>query len=184
MYKNKSQINFESVVKTHQEKVRNTCFRFVKNQDDAEDIAQEVFIQIYNSFSDFRQESQLSTWIYRIAVNKSLDYIRKMQRKKRFAQLISIFKNTDEEFNEIELPSQANPQFELEEKERKIILDNAIAGLPESQKSAIILSRYENFSNEEIAQILNTSVSAVEALLNRGKKNLRKLLKNYYEKIF
>ncbi|MBL1214370.1 MAG: RNA polymerase sigma factor [Ignavibacteriae bacterium] len=174
--------DFKSIVENLQEKVRNTCFRYVNNVEDADDIAQEVFIQVYESMSHFREESQISTWVYRIAVNKSLDFLRSKKRKKRFGQLTSLFRSTEEGEEIIEIPSYGTPEQELEDKERKEILDWAIAKLPENQKTAIILSRYEGFSNKEITEIMNMSLSAVEALMFRAKKNLQKQLKDYFEK--
>lgn len=176
-----SQIDFKSLVESHQEKVRNTCFRFLKNREDADDVAQEVFIQVYESLGHFRDDSELSTWIYRIAVNKSLDFIRKKKRKKRFAQLTSLF-GFSEEKEEIVLPADGNPQEDMEKKERKQILDSALDQLPENQQTVITLSKYEGFSNKEIATIMELSLSAVEALMHRAKKNLHKLLYDYYEK--
>ncbi len=76
--------DFKSIVENLQEKVRNTCFRYVNNVEDADDIAQEVFIQVYESMNNFREESQISTWVYRIAVNKSLDFLRSKKQKKTF----------------------------------------------------------------------------------------------------
>ena len=178
---NEEYSDFKSLVDNYQEKVRNTCFRFVNNRDDADDIAQEVFIQVYDSLSHFRNESQLSTWIYRIAVNKSLDFIRKKKRKKRFAQLTSLFNNEDEG-EEIYLPTEGNPQKDLEDKERKQILDWAINQLPDNQKIAITLSKYEGFSNKEIAEIMSLSLSAIEALIHRAKQNLHKELYKYFDK--
>lgn len=173
--------DFKLIVENFQEKVRNTCFQFVNNRDDADDVAQEVFIQVYDSLSYFRNEAQLSTWIYRIAVNKSLDLLRKKKRKKRFAQLISIFKS-DDEGEEIFLPINDNPQQELEDKERKQILNWAIDQLPDNQKIAIALSKYEGFSNKEISEIMHMSLSAVEALIHRAKQNLHKQLYKYFDK--
>lgn len=175
------QLDFESLVKHNQEKVRNICFRYVKNVDDADDIAQEVFIKVYESLDNFRAEAELSTWIYRIAVNKSLDFIRKQKRKKRFGQLTSLF-GFNEDKEEIILPAESNPQMDVEDKERKQILDSALDRLPENQKTAITLSKYEGFSNKEITEIMNMSLSAVEALIHRAKKNLHKQLYNYFEK--
>ncbi|KAA3615850.1 MAG: RNA polymerase sigma factor [Calditrichaeota bacterium] len=174
-------IDFRSIVEAHQEKVRNTCFRFVKNKEDADDVAQEVFIQVYESLTHFREEAELSTWIYRIAVNKSLDFIRKKKRKKRFAQLTSLF-GFNEDNEEIILPADDNPQQDIEQKERKLVLDSALEQLPENQRTAITLSKYEGFSNKEIAEIMAMSISAVEALMHRAKKNLQKLLFNHFEK--
>lgn len=173
--------DFRTIVETHQEKVRNTCFRFVKNAEDAEDVAQEVFLQVFESQSHFRGEAELSTWIYRIAVNKSLDFIRRKKRKKRFAQLTSLF-GVGEKDEVLDIPVPENPQKELEGKERKQILDWAVNTLAENQKAAITLSKYEEFSNKEIADIMEMSVSAVEALIHRAKKNLHKQLYKYYEK--
>ncbi len=172
--------DFKSIVEAHQEKVRNTCFRFVKNSDDADELAQDVFIQIYESLSHFREESELSTWIYRIAVNKSLDFIRKKNRKKRFAHLTTLF-GFGEDKEEIVIPAEDNPHKELEEKERKQILDEAINNLSENQQTVITLSKYEGFSNKEIASIMKLSLSSIESLIHRAKKNLHKQLYNYYE---
>lgn len=175
-------IDFQSLVEKLQEKVRNTCFRYVNNIEDADDIAQEVFIQVYESMSRFREEAQMSTWVYRIAVNKSLDFLRSKKRKKRFGQLTSLFQSNGDEEEIIEIPSYDTPEKKLEDKERKEILDLAISKLPENQKTAIILSRYEGFSNKEITKIMDMSLSAVEALMHRAKKNLQKQLQVYFEK--
>ena len=174
--------DFQSIVENLQEKVRNTCFRYVNNAEDADDIAQEVFIQVYESMDHFREESQISTWVYRIAVNKSLDFLRSKKRKKRFGQLTSLFRSTEEGEEIIDIPSYGTPEQELEDKERKEILDWALSKLPDNQKTAIILSKYEGFSNKEITEIMDMSLSAIEALMHRAKKNLQKLLKDYFEK--
>ncbi|GAB4376945.1 MAG: RNA polymerase sigma factor [Calditrichia bacterium] len=175
--------DFRSIVETHQEKVRNTCFRFVRNREDADDLAQEVFVQVYESLSHFRAESELSTWIYRIAVNKSLDFLRKKKRKKRWAQLTSLFV-AGEEQGEIIIPARDNPHRELEDRERKQVLEAALEKLPENQRTAIVLSKYEGFSNKEIAEIMDLSLSAVEALNHRAKQNLHKQLHKYFEKLY
>lgn len=174
--------SFEELVEFHQEKVLNTCFRFVNNKEDAEDLTQEVFIEVYRSIGHFREDAELSTWIYRIAVNKSLDFIRKKKRKKRFAFVLSLTGFGDEE-KELQIPALPNPQTDLEQKERIQILNRAIDSMPENQKVAITLSKYEGFSNNEIAEIMETSVSAVESLVHRAKNNLHKKLYNYFETI-
>ncbi len=174
---------FRELVEKHQDIVVNTCFQFVHNKEDAEDVAQEVFIEVYQSIAGFRKDAKLSTWIYRIAANKSLDHIRKKKRKKRFAQLV--FLDSSEDDSEVfEVPALDNPQKELEISERKKILDYAVNQLPKNQKIAITLSKYEKLSNKEIATILDTSVSAVEALIHRAKTNLHKKLHRFFEKQF
>lgn len=143
-------------------------------------MAQDVFVRVYESLGQFRQDAELSTWIYRIAVNTSLDALRRKKRKKRFAQLTSLFATSDEK-EEIYLPADGNPEQDLEEKERKQVLDRAIERLPENQKNVLILSKYQGFSNKEIAGILSLSLSAVESLMHRAKKNLQKDLYNYFK---
>ncbi len=175
------QSDFETIVRTHQEKVRNTCFRFVKNQQDADDLAQEVFMQVYESLDHFRNDAELSSWIYRIAANKSIDFLRKRKRKKRFAQLVSIFGFAEEQ-EEITVSSDGDPHQNLEDTQRTQVLQQALERLPVNQKKAIVLSKYEGFSNQEIADIMQVSLSAVESLIHRAKKNLKNMLFNYYEK--
>ncbi|MDX1699101.1 MAG: sigma-70 family RNA polymerase sigma factor [Melioribacteraceae bacterium] len=174
--------DFRKLVESFQEKVRNTCFRYVNNVEDADDVAQEVFVQVFESMESFREESQISTWIYRIAVNKSLDFLRSKKRKKRFAIITSIFQSADEEEEVIDIPVYHTPEKELEYNERKEILNWAISELPDNQKTAIILSKLEGFSNKEITDIMDMSLSAVEALIHRAKKNLEKKIYDYYNK--
>lgn len=173
---------FRELVEQNQDKVINTCFGFVRNKEDAEDVAQEVFIEIYQSIKGFRKDAKLSTWIYRISVNKSLDHIRKKKRKKRFAQLV--FLDSTEGNEVFDVPALDNPQKELEDSQRRKVLLYAINQLPKNQQTAISLSKFEKISNKNIAEILNLSVSAVEALIHRAKNNLRNKLQNYYEKQF
>jgi RNA polymerase sigma-70 factor, ECF subfamily len=171
---------FQSLVAQHQHRVVNTCFGFVKNRQDAEDTAQEVFVEVYRSIADFRGSSKLSTWIYRIAVTKSLDLIRKKNRKRR---LSSVQKGLGMrvEIEMVPSPKSNGPESRMESRERAQILKKAVDSLPTKQKVAITLSKYEGFSNMEIAEIMAMSVPAVEALIHRAKANLRKKLYHYYE---
>ena len=170
---------FRSIVAEHQEMVVNTCYRFVFNREDAEDLAQDVFVEVFRSLEQFREESKLSTWIYRIAVTKSLDHLRHLNRKKRFSSLKRMIGMSDPA-DDIAAPSNNNPPEALAQNERAIILQDALNTLPESQKTAFLLSKQEGYSNQEIADILQTSVSGVESLVHRAKKNLHKKLCRYY----
>jgi RNA polymerase sigma-70 factor, ECF subfamily len=170
---------FKSLVAEHQEMVINTCYRFVFNREDAEDLAQDVFVEVFRSLEQFREEAKLSTWIYRIAVTKSLDHLRRLKRKKRFSSLKRMIGVTDPS-EEIATPVTDNPAEVLSESERAAILQDALNSLPDSQKTAFLLSKQEGYSNQEIADILKTSVSAVESLVHRAKKNLHGKLYAYY----
>ncbi len=170
---------FRSIVAEHQEMVVNTCYRFVFNREDAEDLAQDVFVEVFRSLEQFREESKLSTWIYRIAVTKSLDHLRHLNRKKRFSSLKRMIGMSDPA-DDIAAPSNNNPPEALAQNERARILQDALNTLPESQKTAFLLSKQEGYSNQEIADILQTSVSGVESLVHRAKKNLHEKLYRYY----
>ena len=170
---------FREIVEAHQDRVRNTCFRFLKSREDAQDVAQEVFIQVYKSLDDFRGEAQLSTWIYRIAVTKSLDFLRRKNRQRRMGSVKAIL-GFGSEVDEIADRTGGTPEGDFEQSERERLLGWAVGKLPESQRVAITLSNYEGYSNQEIADIMQTSVSAVEALLHRGRKNLERRLTNYF----
>lgn len=160
--------------------VLNTCYRFVLNREDAEDIAQEVFLEAYRSLDSFRQESKLSTWLYRIAVTKSLDHLRKKKRKKRFSSLKRVMGFNDPA-EELALPSSIETPAEvLSGSERTKILQSALDSLPDNQKTAFLLSKYDGYSNQEIADVMQTTVSAVESLVHRAKKNLQKKLEKHY----
>lgn len=172
---------FRDIVQEHQEMVVNTCYRFVFNREDAEDIAQDVFIEVHRSLERFREDSKLSTWIYRIAVTKSLDHLRRLKRKKRFSSLKRMIGAEDPAIN-IAAPSRDNPEEALEDNERIQVLQLALDALPDSQKTAFLLSKQDGYSNQEIADIMETSVSAVESLVHRAKKKLQELLEDYYRR--
>nr|WP_256372345.1 RNA polymerase sigma factor [Chlorobaculum sp. 24CR] len=171
--------SFSEIVAEHQEMVVNTCYRFVFNREDAEDLAQEVFIEVYRSLDKFREESKLSTWIYRIAVTKSLDHLRRLKRKKRFSSLKRVI-GIDDPADSIPAPEYDNPADVLGSKERVAVLQNALDGLPDNQKTAFLLSKQDGYSNQEIADILQTTIPAVESLIHRAKKNLQARLERHY----
>lgn len=172
--------DFSTIVAEHQDMVLNTCYRFVLNREDAEDIAQEVFLEAYRSLDSFRQESKLSTWLYRIAVTKSLDHLRKKKRKKRFSSLKRVMGFNDPA-EELALPSSIETPAEvLSGSERTEVLQSALDSLPDNQKTAFLLSKYDGYSNQEIADVMQTTVSAVESLVHRAKKNLQKKLEKHY----
>jgi len=151
----------------------------VHNQEDAEEITQEVFINVYHAKLDFKGQSEVFTWIYRVAVNKSLDFLKAKNRKKRFAFFTQLFHpETGEPLPE--LSNFEHPGVLMENKEHSRILFSAIDQLPANQRTAFVLSKIEGFSQKEIAEILNISEKATESLVRRAKENLRKFLINYY----
>lgn len=170
---------FKSLVANYQDLVYNTAVGIVQNSEDAEDVAQEVFIQVYRSIDQFKGDARLSTWIYRITTTKALDHIRSRKRKKRFAFITSLFGPNDELVHE---PVDfQHPGVTLDRKEQAALLFRMIEQLPENQKVAFTLHKTEELSYQEIADVMQLSVSAVESLLFRARQNLRKLLEKYYQ---
>ena len=163
------------LVNKYHKQVITTAFHFVHDMDDAEDLAQDVCIEILESIGQFKKSSSLSTWIYRITVNKSLNFVRKNKRKQLVKQFETFFHKADNNAGAIISEPSANDNS-YDNKERKQILDNAINSLPENQKTAFILSKYEELSYKEITEIMNLSLASVESLLQRAKQNLQKKL--------
>ncbi len=179
--KNSDPIAFKELIKLFGSKVFNTSLGILQNKEDAEDVSQEIFVAVFQSIHEFKGESKLSTWIYRIAVSRSLEFLRRKNRKKRFGLLQRLF--GDEEVEPInEIPNFLHPGIQLENKERSKILFAAIDKLPENQKTAFVLHKVEDLSYAEITEVMQVSLSSVESLLFRAKQNLQKLLGDYYEK--
>jgi RNA polymerase sigma-70 factor (ECF subfamily) len=171
---------YRTLVLNHQDMIVNTCYGFVKNLADAEDVAQEVFIEVYRSIHKFRADAKLSTWLYRIAVNKSIDFLRKKKRKSWLGSFQGMFESEDK-VKAIADQKQPTPQRALEQLERREVLQSAIDKLPNNQRIAFTLHKYEGLSYKEMAEVMEVSLSAVESLMHRAKKNLKKLLYNYYK---
>ncbi|MGZ3931950.1 MAG: RNA polymerase sigma factor [Bacteroidia bacterium] len=173
---------FKEVYDAHHRKVFNISLNIVQNSEDAEEITQDVFVEAFRSLSTFEARSSLGTWLYRIAVNKSLDLLRARKRKKRFAFITRLFHPESGEALH-EASHFDHPGAELEKKERTRILFEALEGLPEHQKTAFVLSQIEHFPQKETARIMGLSEKAVESLIQRAKANLRKKLgKLYHER--
>lgn len=169
---------FKSIVETWQDMVYNTALGIVQNAEDAEDISQEVFVQVYESIHTFKGEAKFSTWLYKITVTKTMDHLRRKKRKKRFAFIQSIFGANDEIVHEP--PDFHHPGVALDKKETASELFKAIEQLPENQKIAFTLNKLEGLNYQQVSEIMNTTVPSIESLLHRAKNNLKKVLEIYY----
>ena len=165
---------FKELVDTCQDRVFNTAIGIVQNAEDAEDVAQEVFIQVYRSIHQFKGEAKLSTWLYRIATTRALDLLRSRKSKKRFGLMQRLFGDGNEPLHE--LPDFNHPGVALDRKENAARLFKAIAQLSDNQKTAFTLHKLEDLSYQEVSDVMQTSVPAVESLMHRAKQNLRKIL--------
>jgi len=160
-------------------RVYNTALGYLQNSAEAEEVMQDVFVKIYQSAARFEGKSSVSTWIYRIAVNQSLDRLQHRQRQKRFGLVGSLFRR-DSLQPSIEVPHFDHPGVILEKQENARILFKAIETLPEQQKTAFLLSFVEDLPRQEVADVMQLSLKAVESLLQRAKANLRTRLDDFY----
>ncbi|MEA3496541.1 MAG: RNA polymerase sigma factor [Bacteroidota bacterium] len=174
---NQDNIAFKEFVEKYRNLVFKTCIGFVHNEADAEDLSQEVFIEVLRSINKFRVESKISTWLYRISVNKSLNFIRSNKKHKHVQSFESTFNAVS---NESDITDNIQADGIIEEKERAKVLSTAIDSLSKNQKIAFTLNKYRDMSYNEISEIMDLSLSSVESLLFRAKKKLQKKLIHYY----
>ena len=174
-----NQQQFEKLYQEHHLMVFNVALNYLQNVEDAEEITQDVFLQIHQSLHKFDNKSVLKTWIYRIAINKSLDFIKMKNSKKR----LFIFGNKSQNENEyLNSSNFEHPGILMENQENAKILFLAIYSLTENQKTAFILSKMDGLSNPEIAKIMEVSISSVESLIFRAKNILKvKLAEKFKE---
>ncbi|WP_397363159.1 RNA polymerase sigma factor [Olleya sp. R77988] len=179
--KSQTRASYSKLLDDFQQKVFGTCLSFVPNKEDAEDIAQEVFVEVFNSIHKFKGDSKLSTWIYRITTNKCLGFIRKRNAKKRFAFLQSLSGN-DYNLDKASYFTEINhPGLVLEQKETSNTIFLAINKLPETQRLVFTLNKIDDKSYKEISEITNKSIGSIESLLFRAKKNLQVILHEFYK---
>lgn len=171
---------FNHLVDSYRDPVANTCYGFVGDRDEAQDLAQEVFVEVFFSIGKFRSDAKLSTWIYRIAVNKSLDLLRKQKRRQNLARIENVLSFGRKE-DKVSVSSDENPGEEMEKREQKKLIRQAILNLPENQRIVFNLRRQGIMGNKEIAELMDISVKSVESLLHRAKTAIRQELETQYK---
>jgi len=173
------QFAFKELVEKYQTMVINTCIGFLHDKQDAEDIAQEVFIEVFYSLRKFRQEAKLTTWMYRIAVNKSLNFLRSKKRRQWIQSFEDVFGMSRQDQKQ---PAEMrNPATDMEMQEEATLIHNAINSLSENQRIAFTLNKYDDLPYSEIAEIMGVSLSSVESLIHRAKMNLQQKLMYHYK---
>ncbi len=160
--------------------VYNTASGFLTNVNDAEDVTQEVFIQVFKSIKHFKENSKLSTWIYRITITKCLDLLRKKKTKKRFAFFVDLFENEEKDKEEV-FVNYEHPGVQTDKLELSKILFKEIDKLPDNQRISFVLNKVEKLGYQEISEVMGISVPAVESLIFRAKSGLKKRLEKYYK---
>jgi len=172
---------FRRLVEKNQNRVFHICLGFVRNSEEAEDLTQEVFFQIYKNATRFQGKSKVSTWIYRIAVNRSLNRLRQL----RTNEWLQCFGASSLSYVASQIASPLEmPDMALERHERQEIVRKALRRLPSNLRIALTLQKVHGISNEQIADITGCSVSAVESRIHRAKSKLKKLLVQFAPESF
>jgi RNA polymerase sigma factor (sigma-70 family) len=169
-------LTFDQLYEQYKNMVYNLALNYVQNHEDAQEITQDVFVSVHRSLDAFEYKSNISTWIYRIAINRSLDYIKAKKRKKRFGFLSALFGEDGGTVTEVY--HFDHPGVLLEQKEALGKLFALINELPANQKTALLLSKAEQKSQAEVAEIMGITAKAAESLIQRARTNLATKLKN------
>lgn len=170
---------FKELVKKHQGTVTGIIYRYTGNHNEAEDLAQDIFLKIYKAASSYVPRAQFKTWLYKVVANHCLNFFRSQKRK---AIITSLDQPLSEDYNpHIQRTDEQKkqPEIILQQQELQIALKRALSELPERQRMAIILHRFEGLSYKEVATILGASLSAVESLIFRAMNNLKEKLSPY-----
>jgi RNA polymerase sigma-70 factor, ECF subfamily len=167
---------FKQLYDTHSPRVLSLLLRLVGNRDDAEELVQDVFLSFWNHAESLRGESKLSTWLYRVAVNRAINFKKRGGLLFQIKQLFSL--ETDEESLIDRLPASESdsPDRQLEMKQAQTQLADLLATLPERQREVFLLHKLEGLSYNEIAEELHVTLGTVESLMHRAKENLQKVM--------
>ena len=159
---------FEELYKRHHRRVYSVCLRMLQNTSEAEDLTQDVFIQLYRKIGSFRGDSAFTTWLHRMTVNQVLMHFRK--------RTVKFEKTTEEGETPDQIVSGSNNPLKMQIVD-KIALENAIEQLPTGYKNVFVLHDVEGFEHEEVARILGCSVGTSKSQLHKARLKLQKLLK-------
>ena len=166
-----SEVAFRTLVTRFQDRIYRTVLALLRSPEEAEDVAQEVFVEVYQTIGRFRGEATLATWLYRLATSRALKHRRQARARKRFAYFTSLLGLDNRVLHEP--PDHETPQTQLEGAQQVQLLRARIARLPDQQQVAFTLRHEQELSYEEIAAVLQTTVPAVESLLFRARQTLR-----------
>ena len=168
---------FRHLVERHQNAVIGTVAKMLGNSSDAEDISQQVFLRIWRNAKRYRPEAKFTTYLFTITRNLVFNETRRRGRKKE----VSSDEREENSNHLLEASPERQPDAELLQAELQRAVDQAISELPDNQRMAVVLRRYEQLSYDEIADVLSLSVSAVKSLLFRARTALRESLSSYLE---
>jgi RNA polymerase sigma-70 factor (ECF subfamily) len=172
---------FAELVEKYQQPLLNFIFRTLRDESEAEDLAQTVFLQVYKSRARYKQTAKFSTWLFTIARNLCLNELRRRSRHPAESLEESHAEHEDWPRQQFEDKARSAPPEEVLHAELAQKIEEALAELPENQRLAILLCRQEELSYEEIAAILDCSLAATKSLIHRGRETLKEKLKPYLQ---
>ncbi len=175
------QVAMRELVVKYQDLVVNTCFQVLHNRPDAEDVAQDVFLEAYRSLGSLRSESSLSYWLYRISLNKSINQYNKNRIFRKVIRLDHIEDPGESRKDLVNQKVDDPVQQDLEEEEKLEVIIRMIDTLPVRQRKAFILHHIERLSYKEIGEVLQLSLSSVESLIFRARTTLKEKCRAFYE---
>ncbi len=174
-------IAMEQAVNTYKNQIYRLAISFVHNPEIANDITQDVFIKLWENAHKIKLDNaKLSTWLYRVTVNHSINKLKKQNKTSSLLSVSQFTQINDQNQIELQIPDKnkfSNPHNTLENKELYNLLKKSVHSLPKKQRIAFILKYFHNFSSADIAQVMNTSISAVDVSIHRAKKTLQNKLK-------
>lgn len=170
---------FATLVRRYQGRLVSLAMRYLGSSADAEDLAQEVFLRVYRARESYRPSARFSTWVYRITVNASLNHIR--GRRVRRGISAEMPGTGADGAGQPEFPDESapSPPEELEKDELTAAVREIVEGLPERQRLAILLNKYEGLSYEDTAAAMELSIPAVKSLLTRARMNVKERILPY-----
>jgi len=163
---------FAELVRKYQNRILTLATRMLDNRSEAEDVAQDIFIKVFQSLHDFRGASRFSTWLYRVTVNHCLNYIRRRTRQQQ--TLVGA-----ESAEWMQESPASNPHKRLEQKERWVLVQAKLQVLSPEHRTIILLRDFEGLSYEEIADVLQLETGTVKSRLHRARMELKALLEPY-----
>jgi len=170
---------FEELVDKYKQPVMNLVYRTLPDATEAEDLAQHVFLQVFKSAHRYEVSAKFTTWLFTIARNLCLNEIRRRSRHPAHSLDETFADNEDQPVRQVEDVKTFSPPDSLLHRELEEKIEAALAELPEKQRTALLMCRGDEFSYEDIAKVLNCSVSATKSLIHRGRETLKHKLKPY-----
>lgn len=166
---------FEQLVLSYQDRVYSHCLYLTGNPDDAQDLAQDVFVQAFRGLQSFRKESDFGTWLHRIAVNQWINHCRRTRKIVTFSIDEPLHSRDSELMREL-AATEEDPLEKVERQEFNAQIQQALNRLPEEYRLALVLRDIEGYNYDEISSLLDCSLGTVKSRINRGRKALRKEL--------